>query len=37
MTSINGANHMASLALRGLDKSSGVMLEQLEDCHLEKE
>ncbi len=30
MTSINGANHMASLALRGLDKSSGVMLEAME-------
>ena len=30
MTSINGANHMASLALRGLDKSSDVMLEAMD-------
>ena len=30
MTSINGAHHMASLALRGLDKSSNVMLEAME-------
>ena len=30
MTSINGANHMASLALRGLDKSSNVMLQAME-------
>ena len=30
MTSINGNNHMASLALRGLNKSSGVMLKAME-------
>ena len=30
MTSINGAHHMASLALRGLDKSSNVMLEAMD-------
>ena len=30
MTSINSANHMASLALRGLDKSSNVMQQAME-------
>ena len=30
MTSINGAYHMDSLALLGLDKTSNVMLETME-------
>ena len=30
MTSINGSQHMASLALRGLDRSSDVMLRAME-------